>query len=79
MNWREAFKETFGDMPEAAIALKGLRNREGLTQMALGELLGIKQTNISNMETENVLSERIWQRSCLNYLRSTIGSFFKNT
>lgn len=39
-----------GNLPEYAIALRGLRNREGLTQAALGELLGIAQTNISKME-----------------------------
>jgi len=51
MDWREAFKESFGDITEAAVALRGLRNREGLTQAALGELLEVKQANISNMET----------------------------
>jgi|GEM_PF-5157872 len=30
--------------------LKGLRNREGMIQEKLGELLGVKQTNISQME-----------------------------
>lgn len=39
-----------GDIPEWAISLRGLRIREGLTQEALGKLLGIDQTNISKME-----------------------------
>lgn len=43
-------KECFGDLPSWAVALRGLRNREGLTQVALGEMLGTAQTNISKME-----------------------------
>ena len=39
-----------GDLPEWALMLRGLRMREGLSQVALGELLGIEQTNISKME-----------------------------
>lgn len=46
----DMIRQICGDIPEWAIALRGLRNREGLTQAALGELLGIAQTNISKME-----------------------------
>ncbi len=46
----DVFKEWFGDIPKASVMLKGLRNREGLTQHELGETLGIPQTNISQME-----------------------------
>ena len=46
----EFIQECFGNLPQGAIALKGLRNREGLTQSKLGEILGIQQTNISQME-----------------------------
>lgn len=38
------------DLPQWAVMLSGLRYREGLTQKALGEILGLKQTNISKME-----------------------------
>lgn len=38
------------NLPRWAVALRGLRNREGLTQSALGKLLGIEQTNVSQME-----------------------------
>jgi len=38
------------DLPEWATYLKGLRLREGLSQLALGNLLGINQANISLME-----------------------------
>lgn len=47
---KDILNELCGDIPSWAIALKGLRCREGLTQDALGKLLGIAQTNISKME-----------------------------
>ena len=47
---KEAIKKICGDLPEWAVALRGLRYREGLTQTALGEILDIEQTNISKME-----------------------------
>ena len=50
MSADEAIKKICGCLPEWAVALKGLRYREGLTQTALGEILGIEQTNISKME-----------------------------
>lgn len=50
INWRDAFKETFGDLPLPAISLKGMRNREGWTQTELGEKLGVSQANLSKME-----------------------------
>jgi DNA-binding XRE family transcriptional regulator len=50
MSADEAIKKICGDRPEWAVALRGLRYREGLTQKALGDLLGIEQTNISKME-----------------------------
>jgi DNA-binding XRE family transcriptional regulator len=46
----EMIRKICGDLPEWAVTLRGLRNREGLTQAALGNLLGIAQTNISQME-----------------------------
>ena len=46
----EAIKKICGALPEWAIALKGLRFREGLTQAAMGKILGIEQTNVSKME-----------------------------
>ena len=50
MSSKEVTKRISGDLPEWAIALKGLRYREGLTQTELGEMLGVEQTNISKME-----------------------------
>lgn len=50
MSVNEVLKEMCGDLPRWAIALRGLRAREGLTQNAMGNLLGITQGNISQME-----------------------------
>lgn len=50
IDWREAAREVFGDTPGNAINLRGLRNREGLTQKELAECLGTNQANISKME-----------------------------
>lgn len=51
IDWKDAFKETFGDMPIAAVSLKGMRNREGWTQSQLGEKIGVSQANLSKMES----------------------------
>jgi DNA-binding XRE family transcriptional regulator len=50
IHWEDAFKEAFGDMPYAAVTLKGYRNREGWTQAELCEKLGVSQANLSKME-----------------------------
>ena len=43
-------KEVYGDLPRWSISLAGLRYREDLTQKELGEMIGVKQSNISQME-----------------------------
>lgn len=50
MSADDMIKKICGDLPEWAVALKGLRYRERLTQTDLGNLLNIEQTNISQME-----------------------------
>jgi DNA-binding XRE family transcriptional regulator len=50
MSLDDFIEEHFEKMPSWAIALKGLRRREGLSQVDLGNILGIAQTNISQME-----------------------------
>jgi len=50
MSVREAIHELCGDLPRWAIAFCGLRHREGLTQVEMGNMLGIPQGNISQME-----------------------------
>lgn len=46
----EAIKKIADGKPEWAIALSGLRYREDLTQKQLGNMVGVDQGNISNME-----------------------------
>lgn len=50
VDWRSAAKEAFGDVPSTALNLRGLRNREGLTQGQFGDAIGVEQSNISKME-----------------------------
>jgi transcriptional regulator with XRE-family HTH domain len=50
MKINEALYELCGDLPRWAIALRGLRRREGLTQVEMGKLLRIPQGNLSQME-----------------------------
>lgn len=50
IDWREAAKEAFGDTPNTALNLRGLRNREGITQAQLGKAIGVEQSNVSKME-----------------------------
>lgn len=50
MSLDEALHELSGDLPHWAIALRGLRRREGLTQVEIGKMLGIPQGNLSQME-----------------------------
>lgn len=47
----EMISEICGNTPKWAVALRGLRHREGLTQVSIGEMLGIPQGNISQMES----------------------------
>lgn len=50
MPFEEAISILLGGEPQGAVMLRGLRNREGITQAELGKLLGIEQTNLSKME-----------------------------
>lgn len=50
MSIEEFVHTCFGDLPQWAIALSGLRHRESLTQREFGEKIGVEQTNISKME-----------------------------
>lgn len=44
------YKQSYDDFPKWAVLLSGLRNREGLTQLKLGEMIGVAQYHISRME-----------------------------
>lgn len=50
LSLKDFLNENFKNLPRWAIILKGLRRREGLSQVELGNRLGIAQTNISQME-----------------------------
>lgn len=50
IDWKKAANEAFGNIPGTALNLRGLRNREGLTQQELGKAVGVEQSNISKME-----------------------------
>ncbi len=50
MSYDEAMNILLGGAPQGAVLLRGLRNREGITQAELGKLLNVEQTNISKME-----------------------------
>jgi len=47
--WRELFPELESE-PDYSVALRGARNKEGLTQTELSRLTGIPQGHISQME-----------------------------
>ena len=44
------YKKIFGDIPKAAVILRGARQKEGLSQKELAKATGIDQGNISKME-----------------------------
>ena len=48
--------EVFGDIiekyGEPAVLLKGLRHKEGLSQIEFAKMIGVTQTNLSAMENE---------------------------
>ena len=50
INWREAVKEAYGNLSINSISLKGMRNREGWTQVELAAKIGVSQANLSKME-----------------------------
>jgi len=47
--WRECFPE-YGPEDYPAVAIRGLRYRDGLTQRDLAERIGVPQRHISEME-----------------------------
>lgn len=47
---KEYLQNVYGEFPRWAISLAGLRHRENLTQKQLGEMIDVKQSNISLME-----------------------------
>ena len=50
IDWRDAFSKEIKELGESAIALKGARARENMTQKKLARLLGTSQVYISQLE-----------------------------
>ncbi|MAD98832.1 MAG: transcriptional regulator [Flavobacteriaceae bacterium] len=48
--WREVLKDELEETSESAVALKGFRLREGMSQSELSEKSGVNQSHISEME-----------------------------
>lgn len=46
----EVFGELIAETSEPAVLLKGLRRKEGLTQVEFAKKIGVTQTNLSAME-----------------------------
>lgn len=65
---KDYYKQVYGDFPRWATLLSGLRNREGLTQKELGEIIGVAQYHISRMENG--------ARAIGKNLAKKLGSFF---
>lgn len=58
LSYEEAMHILLSGEPQGSVMLRGLRNREGITQTELGALLGVEQTNISKMERGSDLLEK---------------------
>ncbi|HIF0232765.1 TPA: helix-turn-helix domain-containing protein [Legionella pneumophila] len=71
-----SIEDVFGDLideqGESGLLLKGLRHREGLSQLELAKILNISQTNLSAMENGRraigkELAKRIAQEFKIDY------------
>ena len=51
IDWRRAFSKEISELGESALALKGARAKENMTQKKLAHLLGTSQVYISQLET----------------------------
>jgi transcriptional regulator with XRE-family HTH domain len=69
MSLNEALQELCGALPRWVIALRGLRRREGLTQLEMGKILRIHQSNLSQMEHG--------KRPIAKVLAKKLANFFK--
>lgn len=50
VDWRAVFAKDLENLSESALALKGARAKEGLTQAKLAKLLETSQPNVAQME-----------------------------
>lgn len=68
----ETFSDLLSDQDESAVLLKGLRTREGLSQIEFSKLIGVSQQNLSAMENGRrsigkVLAKRIADQFDIDY------------
>lgn len=72
---REFFRDAFGDRPEWAVHLRGFRTREGLTQLELAKELGIRQSQISEMETGKRSIGKAFAKKLADFFHTNYKSF----
>jgi DNA-binding XRE family transcriptional regulator len=72
---REFFQNTFGDRPEWAVHLRGFRIREGLTQLELAQRLGIRQSQISEMERGKRSIGKAFAKKLADFFHTDYKSF----
>lgn len=77
MSVEEFFRANFGELPNWAIALRGLRKREGISQASLGFALGIAQTNISQMELGKRTIEKTLAKKFADLLKRDYPLFLR--
>ena len=72
---REFFKDAFGGRPEWAVHLRGFRVREGLTQVELAKRLGIRQSQISEMERGKRSIGKAFAKKLADFFHTDYKSF----
>lgn len=72
---RHFFQDAFGDRPEWAVHLRGFRTRKGLTQLELATRLGIRQSQISEMERGKRSIGKIFAKKLANFFHTDYKCF----
>lgn len=72
---RDFFQNAFGDRPEWAVHLRGFRVREGLTQIELAKKLGIRQSQISEMERGKRSIGKAFAKKLADFFHTDYKSF----
>ncbi len=70
----EFYRRHFADTPRAAVRLKGLRTREGLTQEQLAHATGIPRRHLSEMEN----GKRAIGKKSAQTLADTLGTDYRS-
>lgn len=72
---REFFQDAFGQRPEWAVHLRGFRVRDGLTQLQLAQRLGIRQSQISEMERGKRSIGKAFAKKLADFFHTDYRSF----